>query len=670
MDPVSTARIAAVVARHRRAIARFVAVIGAGALGILMLLTVLFTVIFGVLAERARDCGSGVVASTAGAKDIPAEYLELYVSAGAKYRIDWPVLAAVGATETAHGTNNTTSSAGAQGPMQFMPGTWAAYGVDGDGDGDKDVWSAPDAIFGAANYLRASGAPDDWRSALFAYNHADWYVEAVLKKAREYGYGRPEVEAARPAAAQSERMMWPTAVKTVNSPFGMRLHPLHHEWRLHAGVDIPAAAGAPVSAALSGRIVFRGWMDGYGNYVCVVHSARLTTCYAHLSRFGRGQVNATVQQGTVIGYVGSTGGVTGAHLHFETREGNSVSAPAVDPAGYLGEAVDAVPHSTGAPSCGAAGADGSVDALAAAADRLDAMDVPYCYGGGHGTSPARPTQGEWCIDAAGNRDYASTDEGLDCSSSISWVLQRAGYEIPTMDTVGLAEWATQGHGADGVTLWIRPRGKAAHVVLQIDKRYFGTTGFFHDEPRNGPGWFESVPSDADLAGFEPFHISAAAKAKLVGDRAEWVIGDSLAEGTAPHMPYAKADFGRGRTSAEALDRLRAHLPIRGPVVFEVGTNDPSAETLRETLVAAGRLGIHLFVPMVNDRDPELAERKNRVLRELDGGFLHVVEWSVPPALFYDSVHLQPEGYRRRAATIADAISGPGGELSTPAGLRR
>lgn len=102
--------------------------------------------------------------------------------AASKYGIDWKILEAVWQVETGkRWDTSVTSYAGAQGPMQFMPGTWAAYGQDGNGDGVADVNNAYDALYGAANYLAANGANsgDNYR-ALFAYNHADWYVQKVL----------------------------------------------------------------------------------------------------------------------------------------------------------------------------------------------------------------------------------------------------------------------------------------------------------------------------------------------------------------------------------------------------------------------------------------------------------------------------------------------------------
>ena len=118
---------------------------------------------------------------------IPSDMLALYEKAGKDYGLPWQALAGVGMIETNHGATKAASSAGAKGPMQFMPGTWQGFGVDGDGDGVKDILNPADAVPAAANYLKASGAPADWRKALFAYNRATWYVNDVLWYARHYG---------------------------------------------------------------------------------------------------------------------------------------------------------------------------------------------------------------------------------------------------------------------------------------------------------------------------------------------------------------------------------------------------------------------------------------------------------------------------------------------------
>jgi len=120
---------------------------------------------------------------------VPAVLIPIYQRASAAYGLGpqgASVLAAINGIETAFGTNLNISSAGAVGWMQFMPETWAGYGVDANGDGVKDPYDPEDAIFAAASYLLASGAPTDWYSAVFAYNHADWYVAEVLANAQCY----------------------------------------------------------------------------------------------------------------------------------------------------------------------------------------------------------------------------------------------------------------------------------------------------------------------------------------------------------------------------------------------------------------------------------------------------------------------------------------------------
>ncbi len=126
------------------------------------------------------------------AQPIPAQIKAAYLAAAARYKIPWTLLAGLGMEETAHGRNAGTSSAGARGLMQFVPATWAAMGVDGDGDGRADISNDADSAMSAANYLTQSGVtngPAGVRAAIFAYNHADWYVNDVLYYAAVYGSG-------------------------------------------------------------------------------------------------------------------------------------------------------------------------------------------------------------------------------------------------------------------------------------------------------------------------------------------------------------------------------------------------------------------------------------------------------------------------------------------------
>jgi soluble lytic murein transglycosylase-like protein len=113
-------------------------------------------------------------------RPLPAGTLLGYFQrAGRRFEISWQVLAAVMLVETKFGRVRSTSSAGAQGPMQFLPATWRAYGLGG------DIRDARDAVMGAANYLHASGAPGDYARALHAYNPDRRYVDAVLRHARQ-----------------------------------------------------------------------------------------------------------------------------------------------------------------------------------------------------------------------------------------------------------------------------------------------------------------------------------------------------------------------------------------------------------------------------------------------------------------------------------------------------
>jgi murein DD-endopeptidase MepM/ murein hydrolase activator NlpD len=113
----------------------------------------------------------------------------IWQAAAQAYNVPWSVLAAINKIESNFGQNMGPSSAGAIGWMQFMPDTWARWGVDANGDGVADPWNAEDAIYSAARYLAATGGATDINSAVFSYNHAQWYVDEVLQLAQQYAGG-------------------------------------------------------------------------------------------------------------------------------------------------------------------------------------------------------------------------------------------------------------------------------------------------------------------------------------------------------------------------------------------------------------------------------------------------------------------------------------------------
>ncbi len=177
----------AATARHRPLIVP--AALGGLGLAALVALILLFAVVAGQQPCATGTAATGGAPSAAGRKAIPARLMPIYLRAQAQYGVPWNLLAAINYIETDFGHNTSTSSAGALGWMQFEPSTWATYGVDGNRDGRKDPYDPADAIPAAARYLKASGAPDHIRRAVFAYNHATWYVDQVLAEAKALTQG-------------------------------------------------------------------------------------------------------------------------------------------------------------------------------------------------------------------------------------------------------------------------------------------------------------------------------------------------------------------------------------------------------------------------------------------------------------------------------------------------
>ncbi len=126
---------------------------------------------------------------------------------------------------------------------------------------------------------------------------------------------------------QSDGMIWPVAAR-ITSTFGPRLHPILRFIRMHKGIDFGASWGTPIHAAADGQVERAGWAGGYGHQVRLAHSGGIETSYSHMSSMTVAP-GTIVQQGQVIGYVGSSGLSTGPHLHYEVLRGGV----AVDPMG-------------------------------------------------------------------------------------------------------------------------------------------------------------------------------------------------------------------------------------------------------------------------------------------------------------------------------------------------
>ncbi len=205
--------------------------------------------------------------------EIPPFLLPIYQACGTEYDIPWEVLASINKIETAFGTNLNVSTAGAVGWMQFIPSTWATYGVDANGDGRKDPYNPVDAICAAARYLKAAGGKADLYNAILAYNHADWYAQEVLAGAR--AYGKLPSDLVGSLTGLTEGAHFPIAADARYAESAKR------------DIHIFAASGAPVVAVNDGVIQKMGSSRRLGNYVVLQDAYGNRYTYAQLGKIVR-----------------------------------------------------------------------------------------------------------------------------------------------------------------------------------------------------------------------------------------------------------------------------------------------------------------------------------------------------------------------------------------------
>jgi cell wall-associated NlpC family hydrolase len=424
-------------------------------------------------------------ASACAASAVPAQLIPIYQGASAQYGLgpQGPaILAGINAVETAFGTNLGPSSAGAEGWMQFMPSTWATYGVDANGDGIADPDNPEDAIYAAARYLSAAGMPGDTYGAIYAYNHADWYVSEVLADAGCYASEvgdpafaqmglTPQIEVLRCNAAAGWRKQIPTEYLEAFESAAARYElGKRGVWALAAIARLESNFGrgmskkeleatGPLGLEPSEWKDYRVDGDGDGH----IRHADIADSAATLAReiwskgsleagvFAHNQAEWYVQE--VLGEAGEIeGGCKTSYVDWRV-------APLAAEATVAG--AEAVIQPNGLAAAPAA-APPAVKAAIAAANSI--ATTPYVWGGGHGS---------W---------YSY---GYDCSGAVSFALYGAGL----LDTP-LTSGALENYGEPGPGKWITIYANATHTYVVIAGLRWDTVG---DANGTGPRWHAEPP---------------------------------------------------------------------------------------------------------------------------------------------------------------------------------
>jgi hypothetical protein len=424
-------------------------------------------------------------ASSCAISGVPPVLIPIYQRASAQYGLgpQGPaVLAGINAVETAFGTNLGPSSAGAVGWMQFMPSTWETYGVDANGDGVEDPNNPEDAIFAAASYLKAAGMPADTYGAIFAYNHADWYVEEVLANAGCYadevgsnsfsaiGLG-PQIQVLRceaapgwkkripeeylqafeDAAARYElgkRGVWTlAAIAHLESNFGrgMSKHQLNGEGAL--GLDPMEWHRYAVDGDNDGEVRHDDIADSAATLARMIWSRGGIQAGVFTHNQAEWYVQEVLQEageiegGCKVRYIDWR--IAPLATGFEAPGASSVLTP---------EGLAAAPRS----------APPAIKAVIAAANSI--ADTPYVWGGGHGS---------W---------YSY---GYDCSGAVSFALYGGGL----LDTP-LTSGSLESYGEPGPGKWITIYASATHTYMEVAGLRWDTVG---DAEGTGPRWHTEPP---------------------------------------------------------------------------------------------------------------------------------------------------------------------------------
>ncbi|MEU6478971.1 peptidoglycan DD-metalloendopeptidase family protein [Streptomyces sp. NPDC047017] len=331
-----------------------------GALAAVMLPVIMMVAVSGDV--NAQDDGNDGNSVGGGLKSgsVKPEYVPWILKSGAQCDVIKPAVIAAQIEAESGWNPAAVSPVGAEGLSQFMPGTWPSWGRDEDGNGRASPFDPADAIMAQGRYdcglarsvdgykSRGKASGETLDLALAAYNSGPGAIEQYhgMPPYTETQNYVARIKSLIPkyasvgdtpgAVPPGQKMAMPLRGNPpVTSPFGMRMHPILHVYKLHTGIDFGVPAGTPFLAALDGKVTSAGWANGYGNRVVISHGTidgkQISTTYNHMSAISV-SVGQQVKVGQQVGAVGSTGYSTGPHAHFEVM----VNGQYVNPAPWLG----------------------------------------------------------------------------------------------------------------------------------------------------------------------------------------------------------------------------------------------------------------------------------------------------------------------------------------------
>ncbi len=436
----------------------------------------------------------------------PAFLIPIYKAAEARYHVPWEILAAINWVETDYGANLNISSAGAMGWMQFMPGTWQQYGVAADGSGQPNPYNPQDAIFAAARYLAANGAAQNLPKAIYAYNHATWYVVEVMQRAQIISEHAPASTGASLAGGLNLDPVTIAVLSRASSPV--------------AKGNQPAAFLIPIYQAAAARYHVPWQILAAINWMDTSHGGGRNTSSAGAMRWMQFTPRTWRQYGVAADGLSrpnphSLPDAIFSAAHYLAANGAAHNLPAAiyaynqatwytvdvmqrakiirDDAHASADMLLAGTRQNGPAGNGQTGLAGAVKMLLAA---YSAVGGPYSQAN---------------HDSFGHTAADLRRAGTDCSGFVSWVLDQVYPGFGNQTTVTLpGQPGVQFGVGHYVTMWDRPLpGNQGHVIINILGTWFESGGNTSYNPAGGIAPMSETQAVGEVAGggFLPFHLN-------------------------------------------------------------------------------------------------------------------------------------------------------------------